>query len=105
MSLRYDYMPLATAPENQPPAAELEEGRHADLERRFWKNVCLQPPLYGADIEGTLFDKDLKVPLAPPSHGPTPHHGWASASGLPSRRVDPWLQSIAWLWTLQRTHL
>lgn len=62
MSLRYDYMPLATAPENQPPAAELEEDRHADLERRFWKNVCLQPPLYGADIEGTLFDKDLKVP-------------------------------------------
>ena len=61
MSLRYDFMPAATAPECQPPAAELDDERHPDLERRFWKNVCLQPPLYGADVEGTLFDKDLKV--------------------------------------------
>jgi len=61
MSLRYDFMPAATAPEGQPPAAELDDDRHLDLERRFWRNVCLQPPLYGADVEGTLFDKDLKV--------------------------------------------
>lgn len=74
MSLRYDFMPTATAPENQPPAAELEEDRHADLERRFWRNVCLQPPLYGADIEGSLFDRDLKVishPLTHPFTHPT----------------------------------
>lgn len=72
MSLRYDFMPAATAPENQPPVAELEDDRHPDLERRFWKNVCLQPPLYGADVEGTLFDKDLKVTMLRP---PTPFPG------------------------------
>ncbi|XP_038132391.1 lysine-specific demethylase 4A isoform X2 [Cyprinodon tularosa] len=30
-----------------------------ELERRFWKNLTFNPPLYGADVSGTLFDPDL----------------------------------------------
>ena len=28
------------------------------LERYFWKNISYQPPIYGADIEGSLFDSE-----------------------------------------------
>ncbi|XP_017159813.1 lysine-specific demethylase 4A isoform X5 [Poecilia reticulata] len=27
-----------------------------ELERKFWKNLTFNPPLYGADVSGTLFD-------------------------------------------------
>lgn len=27
----------------------------------FWKNLSLNPPLYGADVQGSLFDENLKV--------------------------------------------
>ena len=27
----------------------------------FWKNLSLHPPLYGADVMGSLFDGKLKV--------------------------------------------
>ncbi|KAM4738544.1 lysine-specific demethylase 4A isoform 2-T2 [Anableps anableps] len=36
--------------------------RHVDfdeLERKFWKNLTFNPPLYGADVSGTLFDPDV----------------------------------------------
>lgn len=42
---------LAEDPANAPPALEPEA-----LERKFWKNVPLNPPLYGADVPGSLFD-------------------------------------------------
>ena len=29
-----------------------------ELERKYWKNVSFNPPIYGADISGTLFDSD-----------------------------------------------
>ena len=48
---------MATDPENQPPASENPQ----DLERRFWRSLSLRPPLYGADVEGSLFDDDLQV--------------------------------------------
>jgi len=32
-----------------------------DLERKYWKNVAFNPPIYGADISGTLFDSDQDV--------------------------------------------
>lgn len=32
-----------------------------DLERKYWKNVSFNPPIYGADITGTLFDVDQDV--------------------------------------------
>uniref|UniRef100_A0A8B9LK50 [histone H3]-trimethyl-L-lysine(9) demethylase n=1 Tax=Astyanax mexicanus TaxID=7994 RepID=A0A8B9LK50_ASTMX len=36
--------------------------RHADfeeLERKYWKNLTFNPPLYGADVNGTLYDPDV----------------------------------------------
>ncbi|OQV21745.1 Lysine-specific demethylase 4C [Hypsibius exemplaris] len=35
-------------------AEEMEE-----IERNFWKQLTMNPPLYGADSSGTLFDKDV----------------------------------------------
>jgi len=32
-----------------------------DLERKFWKNVIYNPPLYGADVCGSVTDKDVDV--------------------------------------------
>ncbi|GIL53254.1 hypothetical protein Vafri_8903 [Volvox africanus] len=54
LSLRRGFRPQALAPENQPPPATDPR----DLERKFWKNVTLRPPLYGADVLGSLFDED-----------------------------------------------
>ncbi|XP_041647149.1 lysine-specific demethylase 4A-like isoform X2 [Cheilinus undulatus] len=30
-----------------------------ELERKFWKNLTFNPPLYGADVNGTLYDSDV----------------------------------------------
>lgn len=38
--------------------------RHSDfdeLERKYWKNITYNPPIYGADVSGTLTDPDEKV--------------------------------------------
>ena len=59
MSLAKDFRPQAIADESLPPAKETPE----EVERRFWRNVNLRPPLYGADVPGSLFDEDLKVQL------------------------------------------
>lgn len=32
-----------------------------DLERKYWKNVTYINPIYGADVPGSLYDKDQKV--------------------------------------------
>lgn len=29
-----------------------------DLERKYWRGFCMKPPIYGADISGTLTDHD-----------------------------------------------
>ena len=37
--------------------------RHADneeLERKYWKNITFNQPIYGADISGTLTDPDQR---------------------------------------------
>lgn len=57
MSLAKDFRPQAIEDESLPPARETPE----EVERRFWRNVNLRPPLYGADVPGSLFDEDLKV--------------------------------------------
>uniref|UniRef100_A0A8C5HWV8 [histone H3]-trimethyl-L-lysine(9) demethylase n=1 Tax=Gouania willdenowi TaxID=441366 RepID=A0A8C5HWV8_GOUWI len=31
-----------------------------ELERNFWKNLTFNPPLYGADVSGTLYDPDVR---------------------------------------------
>ncbi|XP_048352897.1 lysine-specific demethylase 4A [Sphaerodactylus townsendi] len=30
-----------------------------DLERKYWKNLTFNPPIYGADVNGTLYDKHI----------------------------------------------
>eukprot|EP00798_Chlamydomonas_sp_ICE-L_P002219 gene2219-33779_t len=55
MSLKDDFKPIALAPENQPGTDVASE-----LERKYWKNIALRPPLYGADVEGSLFDEAAK---------------------------------------------
>uniref|UniRef100_A0AAR2IMK7 [histone H3]-trimethyl-L-lysine(9) demethylase n=1 Tax=Pygocentrus nattereri TaxID=42514 RepID=A0AAR2IMK7_PYGNA len=30
-----------------------------ELERKYWKNLTFNPPLYGADVSGTLYDADV----------------------------------------------
>jgi [histone H3]-trimethyl-L-lysine9/36 demethylase len=37
-------------------AEEMEE-----IERNFWKQLTINPPIYGADSCGTLFDEDVQV--------------------------------------------
>jgi jumonji domain-containing protein 2 len=56
MPLR-EFRPQAVEDPSIPPATETPE----EVERRFWRNVTLKPPLYGADVPGSLFDEDLKV--------------------------------------------
>uniref|UniRef100_UPI0037E7181F lysine-specific demethylase 4A isoform X2 n=1 Tax=Semicossyphus pulcher TaxID=241346 RepID=UPI0037E7181F len=31
-----------------------------ELERKYWKNVTFNPPIYGADVNGSLYDNDIK---------------------------------------------
>ena len=52
MSLRHDFRPLALDPDNN---CTTTTDPH-ELERKYWKNVTLRPPLYGADVPGSLFD-------------------------------------------------
>ena len=40
-----------------PPSCESID----DLERKYWKNVAFNPPIYGADISGTLIDSDQDI--------------------------------------------
>uniref|UniRef100_A0A3B3S3N6 [histone H3]-trimethyl-L-lysine(9) demethylase n=1 Tax=Paramormyrops kingsleyae TaxID=1676925 RepID=A0A3B3S3N6_9TELE len=30
-----------------------------ELERKYWKNLTFNPPIYGADVNGTLYDPDV----------------------------------------------
>ncbi|XP_039286699.1 lysine-specific demethylase 4C-like isoform X2 [Nilaparvata lugens] len=34
---------------------------YEDLERKYWKNITYVAPIYGADVSGTLTDKDVDV--------------------------------------------
>ena len=56
MMSKDDFMPMAMAAENQPGTSDF-----AELERKYWKNISLRPPLYGADVSGSLFDEKAKV--------------------------------------------
>uniref|UniRef100_A0A667Y9W9 [histone H3]-trimethyl-L-lysine(9) demethylase n=1 Tax=Myripristis murdjan TaxID=586833 RepID=A0A667Y9W9_9TELE len=31
-----------------------------ELERKYWKNVTFNPPIYGADVNGSLYDPEVK---------------------------------------------
>jgi len=56
LSIKHDFKPMASKPENQPSKAALEDETHSTLEREFWKKVTYNPPTYCADVAGTLFD-------------------------------------------------
>lgn len=58
MSAIGQFKPQATAEDNQPPSkADSDE----KLERSYWQGLGIKPPLYGADVAGSLCDADLKV--------------------------------------------
>lgn len=57
MALR-DFKAAAELPDNRPPPG-IEDP--AEIERKYWKNIALRPPLYGADVLGSLFDEKQKV--------------------------------------------
>ena len=46
---------MSEEPTNAPPTGEPET-----LERKFWKNIPMNPPLYGADVPGSLFDERVR---------------------------------------------
>lgn len=49
------YKELAESPNFRPP-----EGNTDELERKFWKNITFNPAMYGADVPGSIYDKDVK---------------------------------------------
>nr|XP_039264055.1 lysine-specific demethylase 4C-like [Styela clava] len=48
---------LTNTDKYSPPFHESYE----DLERTYWKNITFNPAIYGADISGSLYDKDVDV--------------------------------------------
>lgn len=34
---------------------------YEDLERKYWKNITYVPPIYGADVSGSLTDPEVDV--------------------------------------------
>jgi jumonji domain-containing protein 2 len=42
------------------PASRLTHPAEQTLERSFWKHVTYNPPLYAADVEGSLFDRECE---------------------------------------------
>ncbi|XP_055012850.1 lysine-specific demethylase 4A-like isoform X2 [Boleophthalmus pectinirostris] len=44
------------------PSSRFRHPQHADcdeLERKFWKNLTFNPPLYGAEVTGSLYDQGV----------------------------------------------
>uniref|UniRef100_A0A6F9DFV9 [histone H3]-trimethyl-L-lysine(9) demethylase n=1 Tax=Phallusia mammillata TaxID=59560 RepID=A0A6F9DFV9_9ASCI len=52
-----DFRRLTNTSRFEPPFHESYE----ELERMYWKNITFNPPIYGADISGSLYDKDVDV--------------------------------------------
>lgn len=43
---------------NSPEHATPEYFDYEDLERKYWKNITYNPPIYGADVPGSITDED-----------------------------------------------
>ncbi len=56
MTVKDYYKKANSSQYRTPPYVDYE-----DLERRYWKNVTFVHPIYGADVPGTLTDKDCNV--------------------------------------------
>lgn len=39
---------------------------YEDLERKYWKNISFNPPIYGADVSGSIYDAGVDVSLIAP---------------------------------------
>ena len=104
MSARNDFQALAEAEEAALPAGERLPSRaeaRADperyeviltaRERRFWRSITMQPPLYGADVAGTLWDEPRGGSAASSSSGAGGAGSGASSTANTSNpAVDRW---------------
>ncbi|XP_001944412.2 probable lysine-specific demethylase 4B [Acyrthosiphon pisum] len=52
-----DYKIIAESDEFKTP----DHLDYDQLERKFWQNIVYNPPLYGADVSGSITDKDVDV--------------------------------------------
>ena len=50
------YKKATSAKYKTPQMTDLE-----DVERKYWKNITFVAPIYGADVPGSITDKDCKV--------------------------------------------
>ncbi|XP_073227774.1 lysine-specific demethylase 4C-like isoform X1 [Porites lutea] len=50
-----DFKELANSESHKPPTNDPDE-----IERKYWKNVTFNNPIYAADIPGTIFDKNVQ---------------------------------------------
>lgn len=84
-ALYIEQKPLRLADEFRPQALEKDNMPNTldptELERKYWKNITLRPPLYGADVAGSLFDEKSKVRRQRARAGP------ACLPGRPGTRV------------------
>ncbi|KAJ7356170.1 Lysine-specific demethylase 4B [Desmophyllum pertusum] len=49
-----EFKKLANSERHKPPTGDPDE-----IERKYWKNVTFNNPVYAADIPGTVYDKDV----------------------------------------------
>jgi len=52
-----DYKLIAESDEYKTP----NHFDYGDLERKYWKNIIYKSPMYGADVSGSITDKDVTV--------------------------------------------
>lgn len=52
-----EFKKLAESPKYAPPPYFDYE----DLERKYWKNISFNPPIYGADVSGSIYDEGVNV--------------------------------------------
>lgn len=104
MSARNDFQALAEAEEAALPAGErlpsraearADPERYEEIltarERRFWRSITMQPPLYGADVAGTLWDEPRGGSAASSSSGAGGAGSGASSTANTSNpAVDRW---------------
>ena len=56
MSVRDFYKKATSSKYKTPQMTDLE-----DVERKYWKNITFVAPIYGADVPGSVTDKDCTV--------------------------------------------
>ena len=53
-----DYYKMANSAKYRAPGNMTD---FEDLERKYWKNITFVPPIYGADVPGSVTDNDCNV--------------------------------------------